>query len=464
MEHRHHCTVCTSLTFNVLRVESAQQAKPPATESLSEKCPRTVAAVPYHQINAMTVTTAPNSINSNTASGINSLQAAVTEQTAEIDTLPTINILALAEFALKELQAEMKTASRSAQTVAMRIAKEVERICQKSDRIQISGEVEAWQITLAEHRLQKTLQYYRLGSKQGRVELHSHLASMIYRHVASFRSNLNFQARYNMIEDFLQGFYIESLRAFRREHDVDATYQPRTQLELAEYMAFTEHYAKRQIGLPGRNRQRLIVLRAQGFAKGQPPETAIDIEMAVESGKGEDAEMYSRSPALQQVREQMVSETVDPADAVLRDRVVSELIAYLEAQNQPECVSYLTLKLQDLSASEIDRVLGLSSRQRDYLQQRFKYHVEKFSRTQNWKLVHEWLGADVDQKLGMTSDKWEAFRAQLSPEQQQLLAMKGNQESDKDIAAAIKCTPKQVQKRWAQLLDLASQTRNSSQA
>ncbi|MEG3839864.1 HetZ-related protein [Microcoleus sp. herbarium14] len=412
----------------------------------------------------MTVKTATNTVNCNTASDLNRIPTVAIEQTPEINTVPCIDILALADFALKELEAEMKTPSRSAQAVAMRIAKEVERICQKSDRIQISGEVEAWQITLAEHRLQKTLQYYRLGSKGGRVELHSHLAAMIYRHVASFRSNLNFQARYNMIEDFLQGFYIESLRAFRREHQVDVSYQPRTQLELAEYMAFTEHYAKRQIGLPGRNRQRLIVLRAQGFAKGQPPETAIDIEMAVESGKGEDAEMHSRSPALQQVREQMVSETVDPADAVLRDRVVSELIAYLELQNQPECVSYLTLKLQDLSASEIDRVLGLSSRQRDYLQQRFKYHVEKFSRTQNWKLVHEWLGADVDQKLGMTSDKWEAFRAQLSPEQQQLLEMKRNQESDKAIAAALKCTPKQLQKRWAQLLDLASQTRNSSQA
>jgi hypothetical protein len=454
VEHRCHCTVCTSRTFNVLRVESAQRAKPPTTASLSDT---------YHQINAMTVTTATNTVNCNTVSPINSFSTAPSD-IIEINDTPSVNILALADFALKALEAEMKSPTRSAQAVAMRIAKEVERICEKSDRIQVSGEVQAWQITLAEHRLQKTLQYYNLGSKQGRVELHSHLASMIYRHVASFRSNLNYQARFNMIEDFLQGFYIESLRAFRREHDVDATYQPRTQLELAEYMAFTEHYAKRQIGLPGRNRQRLIVLRAQGFAKGQPPETAIDIEMAVESGKGEDAEMHSRSPALQQVREQMVAETVDPADAVLRDRVVSELIAYLESQNQPECVSYLTLKLQDLSASEIDRVLGLSSRQRDYLQQRFKYHVEKFSRTQNWKLVHEWLGADVDQKLGMTSDKWETFRAQLSLEQQQLLAMKRSQETDSAIATAIKCTPKQVQKRWAQLLDLASQTRNSSQA
>jgi hypothetical protein len=410
----------------------------------------------------MSLTTALNSSNTNTASASNFVPTAANEQTAEVNALPSIDTLALADFALKELQAQMKSATRSAQTVAMRIAKEVERICQKSSRIQISGEVQAWQITLAQHRLQKILEFYHLGSKQGRIELHSHLASMIYRHVASFRSNLNFQARYNMIEDFLQGFYIESLRAFRREHQLNADYQPRTQLELAEYMAFTEHYAKRQIGLPGRNRQRLIVLRAQGFAKGQPPETAIDIEMAVESGKGEEAEIHSRSPALQQVREQMVSETVDPADAVLRERVISELIAYLEAQNQPDCVNYLTLKLQDLSASEIDSVLGLSSRQRDYLQQRFKYHVEKFARTQNWKLVHEWLGADVDQKLGMTSDKWEAFQAQLSPEQQQLLAMKRNQESDKTIATAIGCTPKQVQKRWAQLLDLASQTRNSS--
>jgi hypothetical protein len=78
--------------------------------------------------------------------------------------------------------------------------------------------------------------------------------------------------------------------------------------------------------------------------------------------------------------------------------------------------------------------------------------------------VHEWLGADVDRRLGMTSDKWQEFKAQLSPEQQVMLEMKGNLESDKAIATAIGCTPKQVQKRWAQLLEIASQTRNSSQA
>ncbi len=404
----------------------------------------------------------PNSLANNSATALEVNNSQV-ENPTTANTVLEMNTEALSAVVVKELQGASNIKPAKAETVAMRIAQEVERICLKSNRIQNSGEVRSWQLSLARHRLQKCLQYYKLGSKQGRVELHSLLASMIYRHIASFRAQLNFQGRYNLIEDFLQGFYIESLRAFRREHGLDRDYTPKMKLELAEYMAFTEQYAKRQIGLPGRNRQRLIVLRAQGFAKGQPPETALDIEMAVESPKGEDAEAFSRSSAVQQVREQMVSETVDPAEAVLRDRVVSELINYLEAQGQQQCVNYLRLKLQDYQASDIDKKLGLTARQRDYLQQRFKYHVEKFARSQNWKLVHQWLGADIDQKLGMTSQKWEAFFGTLSPEQQQILQLKRAGEDEQAIAAAINCTPKQLQKRWAKLLDMAWIFRNSDQ-
>ncbi|MGK7921801.1 MAG: HetZ-related protein [Trichodesmium sp.] len=398
--------------------------------------------------------------NSSTAAQVNSQ----VENQTPVNTDAAMNTEALAAVVLKELETATKTKPAKAGTVVMRIAKEVERICEKSNRIQNSGEVNSWRLSLARHRLQKCLQYYKLGSKQGRVELHSLLASMIYRHIASFHAQLNFQGRYNLIEDFLQGFYIECLRAFRREHGLDVDYTPKVKLELAEYMAFTEQYAKRQIGLPGRNRQRLIVLRAQSFAKGQPPETSLDIEMAVESPKSEDAEAFSRSSAVQQVREQMVAEAVDPTEAVLRDRVVSELINYLENAGQDQCVDYLRLKLEDYQACDIDKQLGLTSRQRDYLQQRFKYHVEKFARSQNWKLVHQWLGADIDQKLGMTSDKWEAFWATLSPEQQQILQLKRVGEDEQAIATAIQCTPKQLQKRWAKLLDLAWVFRNSDQS
>lgn len=373
-----------------------------------------------------------------------------------------MDVSALVRLLLEDIQSTLETGNcRSAETVATRIALEVERICSKSDRIQVSGAVRSWQLSLARHRLQKCLEYYQLGSKRGRVELHSSLSVMVYRHIASVRSRLGFQARYNQIEDFLQSFYAETLKAFRRENQLPQDYTPHTRLELSEYMAFTEHYAKRRISLPGGTTQRLIVLRAQSFARHQPPEMSVDIELAVESARGEEAEIQSRSPAMQQIREKMVAAAIDPSESVLRDRVVSELVQYLEEQQQQDCIDYLVLRLQDLSASEIDEVLGLSSRQRDYLQQRFKYHLEKFSRHHQWQLVHQWLGADLDQNLGMPPAQWQAFIERLSPEQQKLLQCKQAKLSDAELASALKCTPKQAQKRWYQILELAWETRNT---
>ncbi len=379
------------------------------------------------------------------------------------------NSTSFAELLLQELQAELKTPSRRAKQVADRIANEVERICTKSSRIQNSGQIQSWQLTLAKHRLQKCLNYYRLGSRQGRTELQSTLSAIVYRYIAPSHAQLGFQARCTLIEDFLQGFYIESIKAFRRENQLPEDYSPKTQLELAEYMAFTEHYAKRRINLPGCRNQQLIVLRAQGYSNRQPPEVSVDIELAMESSKSEDAELVKQSAAIQQVREQMVADILDPAEEVLRDRVIAELVQYLESQGQHDCVDYLTLKLQDLSAPEIDQILGLSARQRDYLQQRFKYHVEKFARSHQWRLVHQWLGADLDQNLGLSSYQWEAFVGQLSPDQRHLLELKRVQvtdentmpPSDQEIAKVLKCTPKQVQKRWHKLLDLAWQVRNT---
>ncbi|MBD2022676.1 HetZ-related protein [Leptolyngbya sp. FACHB-36] len=373
-----------------------------------------------------------------------------------------LDLPSLTQLLARELRSEINPPGGNVEPLAGRIAAEVDRICQKSGRIQASDQGRTWQLSLARHRLQKCLTYYQLGSRRGRTELHSTLGSMIYRHIAPSRMQLGFQARYTLIEDFLQGFYTESLKAFRRENELPDTYQPRTRLELAEYMAFTEQYAKRRITLPGGQSQQLIVLRSQRFGQRQPLEVAIDIEQALESPKGEDAEAHNRSPIAQQVREQMVAHAVDSSEAVLRDRVVSELIGYLESQGQTDCVNYLTLKLQDLSAPEIDEILGLTPRQRDYLQQRFKYHVEKFTLSHNWKLVHQWLGADLDQNLGLSAQEWQRFLDKLTPEQHRLLELKQAQATDDAIVRELKCTSKQLQKRWEALLDLARQTRNQN--
>ncbi|YAF98510.1 MAG: HetZ-related protein [Nodularia sp. CChRGM 3473] len=377
--------------------------------------------------------------------------------------LPADNHNGLRQLLCQEMQAQVKAASECVQSVAQRIATEVKRICDKSSRIQTSGQIQSWQVTLARHRLQKCLHYYQLGSRRGRVELHSTLGAMVYRHVTISGSELGFDARYNLIEDFLQAFYIEAIKAFRRENELPEDYQPRTQLQLAEYIAFTEQYAKRRINLPGGNNQQLIILRAQGFARRQPQETTVDIEMAVESAKSEEAESYQRNSAVQQIRSQMIAQSnFDPSEESERDRVVAELVKYLEEQGQSDCVDYLTLKLKDLSAPEIDQILGLTSRQRDYLQQRFKYHVEKFAKNHHWQLVHQWLGAGLEQKLGLSSPQWETFVRVLSLEQQQILELKIAQQSDQAIAKIIKCTPKQLQKRWTQMLEIAWAIRNGN--
>ncbi|MEB3295883.1 MAG: hypothetical protein VKJ24_22245 [Synechococcales bacterium] len=384
-------------------------------------------------------------------------------QAAEADPVLSLEANKLAQILIAELCAELSLkTSPSVVTVAQRIAIEVERICAKSDRIQSSGQVGSWRLTLAHYRLEKCIHYYRLGSRRGRLDLHSTLSTMVYRPIAPAHLQLSFQARYSLIEDFLQGFYTESLRAFRRENEMAEDYQPKTKLQLAEYMAFTEQYGKRRINLPGCQSQQLVILRAQRFANRQPQEIAVDIETAMESAKDSESDQYGRSPVVQMIREQMIAEKPDQGEESLRDRVIQELIDYLQQQEQQDCVNYLTLKLQDLSVPEIDEILGLTARQRDYLQQRFKYHVEKFAISHNWQLVHEWLGADLDHNLGLSSYLWQQFRKTLLPEQVQLLDLKQAGTDDAAIAKSLKCTAKQVQKRWAKLLEAAWAMRNQT--
>jgi hypothetical protein len=364
----------------------------------------------------------------------------------------------LPDMLIEALQTQVSASIEQVTDVAQRIAVEVDRICEKSDRIQTSGITESWRVGLARHRVSKCLYYYQLGSRRGRIELHGHLSSIVYRYITIPQSQLGFQARYSLIEDFLQEFYTESLKVFRRENELTETYTPRSLLQLAEYMVFTECYGKRRIHLRYGNSQQLIILRAQTFAKRQPSETAVDIELAFETAREEDGD--SGSKVMQQLRAKMVTDNVDPTDGVLRNRVIQELIGYLTAQDQQICIDYLLLKLEDLSAPEIEKALNLSGRERDYLQQKFKYHVEKFARVSNWELVHQWLGAEVDSRLGLTDSQWLIFSTQLSVEQQTLLQLKQSDRTQEFIMKTLRLTEKKFQLRWSELLSMAALLRN----
>jgi DNA-binding protein Fis len=309
------------------------------------------------------------------------------------------------QFLLAELKQETKAPDDKCQAVAQRLAEEVDRICTASDRIQASGNVMEWAYTLARHRLQQCLHYYRLGAQRSRIDLHSTLSAIVYRYISP-AGQYSYQARLTLIEDFLQSFYMESLNAFRRETKLDPRYRPKSMLELGEYMAFTERYGKRRIPLPGRRNQQLIILRAQTFSQQQPIETLVDMEQAAEGSMSDGDDAYNVA-SIQRLREQMVAQNQEPAEDSLRHSVVQELIAYLEERKQQDCIDYFRLRLQDLSANEIEQILGLTPRQRNDLQQRFKYHLGQFTFTDRRELVNQWLEIDIDEDLGMSPNQIE---------------------------------------------------------
>jgi hypothetical protein len=96
--------------------------------------------------------------------------------------------------------------------------------------------------------------------------------------------------------------------------------------------------------MTGYGAMQLLVLRAKSFAKRQPTDTVMDIEQVTEFAKGEEAQMQSRSPMMQQVRERLVAETKDPHDAVLRDRVVGELVSIPGGSGSQRLCRLLNLK------------------------------------------------------------------------------------------------------------------------
>jgi hypothetical protein len=157
----------------------------------------------------------------------------------------------------------------------------------------------------------------------------------------------------------------------------------------------------------------------------------------------------------------MVSQELEPAEDGLRENVVRELIAYLEERKQQDCIDYFTLRLQDLPTNEIEAILGVTPRQRDYLQQRFKYHLVRFTFTHRWELVHQWLEIDLEHHLGLSQVQWDTFHKIITTQQRKILALKQENRSDTDIARLVGCTPNQLQRQWFKLLEQAWELRNS---
>ena len=83
------------------------------------------------------------------------------------------------ELLVTQLKDSTRTSEHTYREVADRLYAEVTRICEQSKRIQESPDVLAEATNLAKHRLQQCLKYYKLGSRGGRIELHSTLSAIV---------------------------------------------------------------------------------------------------------------------------------------------------------------------------------------------------------------------------------------------------------------------------------------------
>ncbi|MDJ1184536.1 hypothetical protein [Roseofilum casamattae] len=367
---------------------------------------------------------------------------------------------AIFELLWQELQQSTQAKPSNCRDVAERLAAEVTRICAESQRIQDSGEIEVWAEKLARIRLKQCLHYYQLGSVEGRRDLHSTLAAIIYSYITPSHRSPSYSARSALIEDFLQGFYLEGFNAFRRETQLPKDYHPKTRLDIAEFMAFVERYGKRRIRFKGNRSQQLIILRSQTFSQQQPHEDLVDIEQASEGGSSEANGEWS-SPTLSQVRKAISNRESHLQVEDITEKVTQKLLDYLEERNQQQCADYFILRLLDLPTSQLEWVLEITPRQRDYLQQRFKYHLERFALGPHWQIVHEWLEAGLEKNLGLMPKEWQNFMHELTPEEVKHLQLRQANADDETIASELGCTLTQVQKRWVKILARAWAIRNA---
>ena len=248
----------------------------------------------------------------------------------------------------------------SSEEILRRCQAEAQRICAASPRIQKSGAIAHWENEHTQIRWRKIQKLGKFPVSQQLKLSNSRLKEKA----------LSYEFPADSFGDFLQNFHIEALRAFRREFEL-GSYSPKSRLQTAEFFVFCDRYASRKI-LGGIC---LIRRRALDFLYRLPREISCEIEAAAEWPDELSAWGGMIYKAYVRAAQEAEGEKGAAGD---RAELISELIKYLEARKQTDCITYLRLVLADVPFSEIYEILGLTRRQRDHLQQKLRYYVTQF--------------------------------------------------------------------------------------
>lgn len=239
-----------------------------------------------------------------------------------------------------------------------------------------------------------------------------------------------------LIEQFLTEYLSKVWQKFCEEQHLPAHYQPRHPIQQAEWAAYVERYSCRKIRWLG-GEEYLIRLRARDFNQRQSRD-----ERKFTSKHNEDIDEFA-------------SENEAPVDRLerqhLQSKLVEQLMQCFQERKQEEVVRYFALLLSDASTSEIDTQLGLSTEERERLQERYKFHRDECLFRRYWRERLEALGHNLE-TLGLTPKELQAWHTKLTPEQQKIWAGWKGGASESEIAASVEISVKQIQSLWRDAL------------
>lgn len=352
--------------------------------------------------------------------------------------------------------------------VADRIAYRLERVYEKSDRLQKDPKQVEVLASKWAGKINQCLSY----SDRGYLVVRKAIVNLVCHYFARGRnrSRSGLGVRADLLEEFLHDFAIDTLRVFRRESLANERFQPRSPLEQAEFFAFWEQYSRRPIRL-ARSSQSMARLRAQSFLKGRASDwreipVSFDVIDCPNDTDGDNS--LFKSGIARRVLEEIVDKAQD-VEWLDGQAIFEALVDWFNERSQPDCIEYLRLRMQDADVDLIEAKMGLSKKERDYLQQKFSYHVGKFCLSDRyWRLAHEWLNIAPEDHLGLDLSQWEELRRSVlatprfDTTKTQLVLEHLLEGSDAKLAAIVGCSTYQAYQIRSHILQVAKEIREKS--
>lgn len=348
------------------------------------------------------------------------------------------------------------TVPKEFEAVAYRLYDELTRIRAHSERLQNFGNLQG--LTVVKWTL--IHKYFKYGNPSNQQKELAKLIGGIAYKVFS-KKGIATQRIQTELEDFGVELLWEVTRAFRREFCLADNYQPRYQLEHAEYCAYASRYIRRPI----RNMQ-LILRRAEFYIKNK----GLLVESAASPGLDGEFDNDEVSTIDTLARKAVLEHSSRSSISGDIENLVSLVVEYLESKNQGDAADLFVLTLRDVPLPEIEILLSLSPRQRDYLQQRLQYHLGKLLQGTGHESdqVREYFGTTERQKFGLPNSLMPDFLKSLSEAEERLLELIGTyprKEAFKQLRQQLRLSDSAVEKTFrhlhAKALDLRQSNQNS---